>query len=59
MRREFEPDSRRRNEAVLTKIRASFDNEEAGSKVQAAAARLLPRAASDRISQLGKDYCVC
>jgi hypothetical protein len=52
MRRNFEPDSRRRavglalrNEAVLTEIRASFDNKEAGSKVQAAAARLLPQAA--------------
>jgi hypothetical protein len=40
MRLGFEPDSRRRNEAVLTEIRASFDNEEAGSKTQAAAARL-------------------
>jgi hypothetical protein len=40
MRREIEPDSRRRNEAVLTEIRASFDNEEASSKTQAAAARL-------------------
>jgi hypothetical protein len=46
MRREFEPDSRRQNEAVLPEIRASFDNEEAGSKTQAAAARLLPQAAS-------------
>jgi signal transduction histidine kinase len=45
MRREFEPDSRRRNEAVLAEIRASFDNAEAGSKMQAAAARLLPQAA--------------
>ena len=45
MRREFEPDSRRRNEAVLAEIRASFDNEEAGSKTQAAGARLLPQAA--------------
>jgi hypothetical protein len=45
MRREFEADSRRRNEAVLTEIRASFDNEEAGSKSQAVAARLLSQAA--------------
>jgi hypothetical protein len=44
MRREFEPDSRRRNEAVLVEIRASFDNKEAGSKVQAATARLLQQA---------------
>jgi hypothetical protein len=47
MRREFEPDSRRRavglalrDEAVLAEIRASFDNEEAGSMTQAAGARL-------------------
>jgi hypothetical protein len=44
MRREFGPDSRRRNEAVLIEIRANFDNEEAGPKTQAAAARLLPQA---------------
>jgi hypothetical protein len=44
MRRKFEPDSRRRNQAQLAEIRASFDNEEAGSKVQAAAAQLLPQA---------------
>jgi hypothetical protein len=43
MRRGFEPDSRRRNEAVLIEIRASFDNEEAGSDTQAAVARLSPQ----------------
>jgi hypothetical protein len=47
MRHGFGPDSRRRNEAVLTEIRASFDNEEAGPKTQAATARLLPRAAKE------------
>ena len=45
MRRGFGPDSRRRNEAVLAEIRASFDNDEAGPKTQAATARLLPQAA--------------
>lgn len=45
MRGGFGPDSRRRSEAVLTEIRASFDNEEAHPKTQAATARLLPRAA--------------
>jgi hypothetical protein len=53
MRREFESDSRRRNEAVLTKIRASLDNEEAGSKTQAAGARLLPQAVT---ADPGRDH---
>jgi hypothetical protein len=59
MRGGFGPDSRRRNEAVLTEIRASFDNEEAGPKTQAAAARLLPqaaRAASDVREERARPY---
>jgi DNA-binding phage protein len=45
MRRAIEPGPRRQDAAVLAEIQASFDNDRPGSMTQAAAARLLSRAA--------------
>ena len=46
VRRGIGPGSRRRDEAVLTEIRARLDNVEPGPMTQATTARLLPRAAT-------------
>lgn len=45
MRRDIAPGPRRRDDAVLTEIQASLDNEGPGARTQAAAARVLPLAA--------------